>query len=91
MQINFKDTLILHYDMTLAFNLMLLTFLISTDDAIKFCSFKYRSWKEKQMISVKVFRRIGNRKRVEQLENVMHTWENNLLQPFNRNLVMIDV
>ena len=91
MQINSKDTFIMHYDSTLALNLMLLTFLVSNEDAMKFCFVKLSSWKEKQMFRLKDFRWIRNRNQVGQLQIIQHTRENIPLQPINRNLFVIDV
>jgi hypothetical protein len=91
LQINSKDTFIFHYDNTFSLNLMLLTFLVSNDDAMKFCFVKFSSWKERQMFRLKVFRWIRNINKVGQLENIQQARENIPLQPINRNLFVIDV
>ena len=88
-QINSKDTFILHYDITLALNLMLLTLQVSNDDAMKFCFRKFSSWKERQMFRFQVFRWIRNRNQVGQMQNIQHNRENIPLQPINRNLFVI--
>ena len=53
MQINSKDTYILHYDGTLAFTLVLVTFILFNEDAKLFCLAKFRSWKEEQMFRLR--------------------------------------
>ena len=49
LQIDSKDTYILHYDSTLAFTLVLMTFILFNEDARMFCLDKFRSWKEEQV------------------------------------------
>ena len=53
MQINSKDTYILHYDGTLAFTLVLATFILFNEDAKMFCLAKFRSWKEEQVFRLR--------------------------------------
>ena len=91
MQINSKDTFILNYDIPLVLNLMLLTFLVSNEDAMKFCFVKFSSWKERQMFRFQVFRWIRNRNQVGQMQNIQHARENIPLQPINRNLFVIEL
>ena len=67
MQINSNDTFIVPYDITMAFNLMLLTFLVSNEDAIKFCITKYRSLKEEQMFKFRHIIFFKKRNKVGQL------------------------
>ena len=46
---NSKDSFILFYDTTFAFNLMLTIFLVSSEDAKKFVTNKFRSWKAEHL------------------------------------------
>ena len=57
MQINSKDTYILHYDSTLAFTLVLITFILFNEDAKRFCLVKFRSWKEEQVFRLRYLKR----------------------------------
>ena len=70
MQINSKDTFIVQYDITMAFNLMLLTFLVSNEDAIKFCITKCRSLKEEQLFKFRHIIFFKKRNKVGQLPMV---------------------
>ena len=57
MQINSKDTYILHYDGTLAFTLVLVTFILFNEDAKMFCLAKLRSWKEEQVFRLRYLKK----------------------------------
>ena len=69
-QINTKDTFIVQYDITMAFNLMLLIFLVSNDDAMKFLYSKFISLKEEQKFKFRHINCVKKRNRVGQLPMV---------------------
>ena len=61
LQIKSKNTYILQYSSGTAFTLMLLTFLVSNNDAMTFTFSKYKSWKENQVLKFEI---IKNRRKV---------------------------
>ena len=76
MQNHSKNTFIMHYDITTAFNLMLITFLVSDKDAKKFCLFKMRSWKEQQWFQLKDFNLMKKHNKVGQMNKDLKTRDN---------------
>jgi hypothetical protein len=90
MKNNSKDTFIMHYDTTMAFNLMMIIFVVSNEDAKKFFMVKFKSWKEEQMFNFRRINVVRKSNRVAQLENVTQSGESIALQPLPRSLFVIE-
>ena len=80
----------MHYDVTMAFNLMMIIFVVSNEDAKKFFMVKFRSWKEEQMFNFRRINVVRKSNRVGQLENVTQSGESIALQPLQRSLFVIE-
>ena len=88
LQIKSKDTYIVQYDITMAFTLILTTFLVSNEAAMQFILSKYRSWREEQKLELRFLNCLKRTNKVEDIGTNSKAPRAIVLQPLNGSLLM---